>query len=176
MLYSFFIHIYLQSLPVVECSKGLLNITLREYQLQALFWMLEREKGQHAETSSSSSTDSSMWESHHFGDQSIFYICPLFRTISIENPNSLYTMKGGIIADEMGLGKTITMLSLLLINRGKPNEKIQMIMDSENMNIVENESICSCIPLNSIRYQGGSLIICPLSLLYMVILRCFSNV
>ena len=85
-------------------------------------------------------------------------------------------MKGGIIADEMGLGKTITMLSLLLINRGKPNEKIQKMADGDKMHIVENESICSCIPFTSIRYQGGSLIVCPLSLLYMVFLTFINYV
>lgn len=49
----------------------------------------------------------------------------MFRMATLENPSELYRMYGGIIADEMGLGKTITMLSLLLVNRGKEGEVIE---------------------------------------------------
>lgn len=154
----------------MECSQGLKDITLREYQLQALFWMMQREQGKHAESKSTMETDNdnSMWEIHSFLDGTQYYLCPLFRSISFENPSSLYKMKGGIIADEMGLGKTITMLSLLLVNRGKPHEIIEHKGKTDTMEIVENESVSSCIPSNKIRREGGSLIICPLSLLYMV--------
>lgn len=137
--------------------------------MQALFWMLQREQGKHAELSTSESeNDNSMWETHSFEDQTVYYLCPLFRSVSIENPSSLYKMKGGIIADEMGLGKTITMLSLLLINRGKPYEQIDNSRSKNTMEIVENESVSSCIPAKRIKHEGGSLILCPLSLLYMV--------
>lgn len=154
---------------MIECSQGLKDITLREYQLQALFWMMQREQGKHVDTDSvEKDNEDSMWETHFFEDHTVYYICPLFRSVSIENPSSLYRMKGGIIADEMGLGKTITMLSLLLINRGKPHEQIEQKGKDNNMEIIENESVSSCIPANKIRFVGGSLIICPLSLLYMV--------
>lgn len=157
---------------MVQCSEGLKGLSLREYQLQALFWMLQREQGKHAEGSHTTEeqNDNGMWEVHSFTDHTPYYLCPLFRSVSIENPSSLYKMKGGIIADEMGLGKTITMLSLLLINRGKPYERIEDFSKQGTMEIVENGSLSSCIPSSQIRHEGGSLIICPLSLLYMVMI------
>ena len=93
---------------------------MREYQLQALLWMLQREQGKYVKSDSSRAseyTNGSLWEIHYFEDHTPFYFCPLFRLAEIVNPETLYTMKGGIIADEMGLGKTITLLSLLLVSR-----------------------------------------------------------
>ena len=107
---------------MVECSKGLQNISLREYQMQALFWMLQREKGAVA---NANANDGNLWEKHPFADGTCFFFCPMFRMATLENPSELYRMCGGIIADEMGLGKTITMLSLLLVNRGKEGEVIE---------------------------------------------------
>lgn len=52
----------------MECSKGLQNITLREYQMQALFWMLQREKGVVDEAGSAvanaNANDGNLWEKH----------------------------------------------------------------------------------------------------------------
>ena len=109
-----------QQLPIQQCNEGLKEITLSEYQLQALFWMLQREQGKYVKSDSSRAseyTNGSLWEIHYFEDHTPFYFCPLFRLAEIVNPETLYTMKGGIIADEMGLGKTITLLSLLLVSR-----------------------------------------------------------
>lgn len=82
--------------------------------------MLQREQGKYVKSDSSPASDyanGSLWEMHYFEDNTPFYFCPLFRLAELANPETLYTMKGGIIADEMGLGKTITMLSLLLVSR-----------------------------------------------------------
>lgn len=134
---------------------------------------MQREQGKHAESSSEQPEDNSMWEAHSFIDHSLYYFCPMFRSVTLENPSNLYHMKGGIIADEMGLGKTITMLSLLLMNRGKPDSTIELKKEQSTMEIVENESVSACIPRTKILYEGGSLIICPLSLLYMVLYSYF---
>ena len=97
--------------------------------MQALFWMLQREKGVVDEAGSAvanaNANDGNLWEKHPFADGTCFFFCPMFRMATLENPSELYRMYGGIIADEMGLGKTITMLSLLLVNRGKEGEVIE---------------------------------------------------
>lgn len=128
--------------------------------MQALFWMLQREQGKHVLHEERDADDNGMWEKHFFTDKTPFYFCPLFRLASLEDPSHLYKMKGGIIADEMGLGKTITMLSLLLMNRGNAHESIsttQSKMEKDSLSHLE-------LP---IRFEGGSLIVCPLSLLYL---------
>lgn len=201
----------------MECSRGLKNIVLREYQMQALFWMLQRERGVVDERlkteQAAASGDSNLWERHPFTDGTCFYFCPMFRMATLENPNELYRMCGGIIADEMGLGKTITMLSLLLVNRSKEDEVVSvlkgssvsgdgvessdMVKDSDS--VENNDTIKDSDTLKNgdtaenntkrnathprlteegseltpslvvpKKNKGGTLIICPLSLLYTV--------
>ena len=170
----------------MECSRGLKNIVLREYQMQALFWMLQRERGVVDERlkteQAESSGDSNLWERHPFTDGTCFYFCPMFRMATLENPNELYRMCGGIIADEMGLGKTITMLSLLLVNRSKEEEVVSGLKEGVNDNTAKEsharstpskyntEEGSELTPTLIIpkKYKGGTLIICPLSLLYTV--------
>ena len=190
---------------MVECSKGLQNITLREYQMQALFWMLQREKGVTAATDNPVEKEETLWEKHPFTDGTCFYFCPMFRLTMLENPNEMYHMCGGIIADEMGLGKTITMLSLLLVNRGREGELIAVKKGGNEMVKCEGSEMVKCegsemmksegsekekttpskpkrrknkpwekeentelMPSLSLpkRFTGGTLIICPLSLLF----------
>ena len=145
---------------MVSSFQGLNGIVLREYQLQALFWMVQREQGKHVLHEERDADDNGMWERHFFADKTPFYFCPLFRLASLEDPSHLYKMKGGIIADEMGLGKTITMLSLLLLNRGKDRETIRPVSSQ-----AEKDVLCNLD--RPIRFEGGSLIVCPLSLLYL---------
>lgn len=201
----------------MECSRGLKNIVLREYQMQALFWMLQRERGVVDERlkteQAAASGDSNLWERHPFTDGTCFYFCPMFRMATLENPNELYRMCGGIIADEMGLGKTITMLSLLLVNRSKEDEVVSVLkgssvsgdgVESSNMvkdsdSVENNDTIKDSDTLKNRdtaenntkrntthhrlteegseltpslivpkKNKGGTLIICPLSLLYTV--------
>lgn len=190
----------------MECSRGLKNIVLREYQMQALFWMLQRERGVVDERlkteQAAASGDSNLWERHPFTDGTCFFFCPMFRMATLENPNELYRMCGGIIADEMGLGKTITMLSLLLVNRSKEDEVVSVLKENsvssdgvENSNMVKDSNMVEngdtaennntkrntthprlteegseltpslIVPKKN---KGGTLIICPLSLLYTV--------
>ncbi|KAF7278216.1 hypothetical protein GWI33_008710 [Rhynchophorus ferrugineus] len=57
---------------------------------------------------------------------------------------------GGILADDMGLGKTLTMISLILLSKAEHDE----MSDDEDGFINKNR-----------KYNGGSLIVCPASLL-----------
>ena len=96
--------------------------------------MLQREQGKYikpkeGDAKYGSFSDGALWETHYFEDKTPFYFCPLFRMAELRNPETMYTMKGGIIADEMGLGKTITLLSLLLVNRPR---KIMIVNDDDD--------------------------------------------
>lgn len=122
--------------------------------------MVQREQGKHVLHEERDADDNGMWERHYFTDKSAFYFCPLFRLASLEDPSHLYKMKGGIIADEMGLGKTITMLSLLLLNREKDRETIRPATKETEKDVLSTLEV-------PIRFEGGSLIVCPLSLLYL---------
>lgn len=187
--------------------------------------MLQREKGVVDEAGSAvanaNANDGNLWEKHPFADGSCFFFCPMFRMATLENPSELYRMCGGIIADEMGLGKTITMLALLLVNRGKEGEVIEKKSEEEkkkneviekkseeksemekngelNTNTSnsdrertnrerkeskpqkrrnkpwEKEENTELTPSLSLpkRFAGGTLIICPLSLLFTASLPC----
>ena len=173
--------------------------------MQALFWMLQREKGVTAATDNPVEKEETLWEKHPFTDGTCFYFCPMFRLTMLENPNEMYHMCGGIIADEMGLGKTITMLSLLLVNRGREGELIAVKKGGNEMVKCEGSEMVKCegsemmksegsekekttpskpkrrknkpwekeentelMPSLSLpkRFTGGTLIICPLSLLF----------
>ena len=180
--------------------------------------MLQREKGVVDEAGSAvanaNANDGNLWEKHPFADGTCFFFCPMFRMATLENPSELYRMCGGIIADEMGLGKTITMLSLLLVNRGKEGEVIekkgeviekkgeeeksemekngelnQTTSTNENAKTSreknskthkrrnkpwEKEESTELAPSLSLpkHFTGGTLIICPLSLLFTASLPC----
>uniref|UniRef100_A0A1A9VW68 Helicase ATP-binding domain-containing protein n=1 Tax=Glossina austeni TaxID=7395 RepID=A0A1A9VW68_GLOAU len=66
--------------------------------------------------------------------------------------------KGGILADDMGLGKTLTMIALILAR--KPTERIEAANDDED----DEGNGCEW-SLKLKYYPGGTLIICPASLL-----------
>ncbi|XP_012532592.1 transcription termination factor 2 [Monomorium pharaonis] len=66
---------------------------------------------------------------------------------------------GGVLADDMGLGKTLTMIALIMITLTDPdddsdNEKDQLSDDDEWTNKDKPT-----------RYKGGTLVVCPASLL-----------
>lgn len=179
--------------------------------MQALFWMLQREKGVVDEAGSAvanaNANDGNLWEKHPFADGTCFFFCPMFRMATLENPSELYRMYGGIIADEMGLGKTITMLSLLLVNRGKEGEVIEKKSEEEKSEMEKNGELNQTTSTNDTaktsreknskpqkrrnkpwekeestelapslslpkHFTGGTLIICPLSLLFTAFLPC----
>lgn len=78
-----------------------LTMTLRNYQLQDLQWMLDQEKGEGGISRYFWSKVGNIYHSHLLGAWSKTPPAPT---------------KGGVLADEMGLGKTIVTLSVVLAN------------------------------------------------------------
>lgn len=114
---------------------------LRDYQKQALNWMMGKESD--SEEARKSETMHPLWEKylwptiaegaqrkmilHNEGDEA-FYFNPYSGELSLEFPRQRQSCKGGILADEMGLGKTIQILSLLHTCReeGKHRERVSI--------------------------------------------------
>lgn len=101
---SFFTH-SLQVLPVItEQPKEIVNVTLHQYQIDAINWMVNIEKECHKGFSVSPLIPSA--------SGNVFLNCtPSGRHLVLleDTPkyNLTYKPKGGVIADEMGLGKTV---------------------------------------------------------------------
>ncbi|KAI9837293.1 MAG: hypothetical protein M1819_000367 [Sarea resinae] len=97
---------------------------LREYQKQALYWMMGKEKDEQAEnkrTSMHPLWEEYIWPVKDVDDKELptvmgqekFYVNPYSGELSLDFPVQEQNCLGGILADEMGLGKTIEMLSLV---------------------------------------------------------------
>ena len=89
----------LDRLPLAPQPKTL-KTQLRNYQRQAVQWMLDRElQGLRGKAAGGKAAD--------LGDCAI--VSPI---------------RGGILADEMGLGKSLELMSLLLLNAGSPRDDV----------------------------------------------------
>ncbi|KAI8804019.1 SNF2 family N-terminal domain-containing protein [Cladochytrium replicatum] len=100
-----------QTLPSFEPVN--MNIDLRNYQKQALAFMIAKERGSSETTSQSLS---SLWQELITPDGAVIYFSPYSGDLSLEKPIEEHCA-GGILADEMGLGKTIVCISLIHTNR-----------------------------------------------------------
>ena len=98
-------------------------MSLRQYQKQALHWMVSKEKD---EKTGNEQSMHPLWEEYSWPtkdyddkhlpvvtDQTTFYVNPYSGELSLDFPVQEQHCLGGILADEMGLGKTIEMLSLM---------------------------------------------------------------
>lgn len=74
--------------------------------------------------------------------------------------------RGGILADDMGLGKTLSMISLILtkLDDDKENEE-QNDSDEDSLDDDDEENPRWHNKRKGERYQGGTLVICPATLL-----------
>ncbi|KAJ3675073.1 hypothetical protein LUZ60_004115 [Juncus effusus] len=155
----------------VECE-------LRPYQKQALAWMvaLEKEKG----GSSSHTTLHPCWDAYRLSDPRglVVYLNSFSGDASTEFPSTLQIARGGILADAMGLGKTIMTIALLLSSSGKASPSTPF---QEPPSLSPSSSSCSSKKSTSpsvftkllrkpktstsARVGGGSLIVCPMTLL-----------
>ncbi|XP_062105253.1 DNA repair protein RAD5A isoform X2 [Humulus lupulus] len=159
---------------------GTLQCELRPYQKQALYWMtqLERlEKGRC--TDGAGTTLHPCWEAYHLADKRghVLYLNAFSGDATTQFPSTLQMARGGILADAMGLGKTIMTISLLLSHseRNRPFVSQPSGEGSEACNISNSPNL----PKRAAKFpgfdklmkqkgtlmDGGSLIVCPMTLL-----------
>ncbi|KAF7805671.1 DNA repair protein RAD5A isoform X1 [Senna tora] len=161
---------------------GSLQCELRPYQKQALHWMIQLEKGRPRDEAAT--TLHPCWEAYHLADKRelVVYLNVFSGEATTEFPSTLQMARGGILADAMGLGKTIMTIALLLAHLGRGGLSSSQPVaqpfteDGELNGTVQNSSK---IPKKATKFSGfdklmkqksaltsgGSLIICPMTLL-----------
>lgn len=155
---------------------------LRPYQKQALYWMIQMEKGQSMDETAT--TLHPCWEAYRLADKRelVIYLNAFSGEATIEFPSTLQMARGGILADAMGLGKTIMTISLLIAHSGKGGSIGSQLItqsSSEGNEVSDTMHTFSNIPKKATKFTGfdklmkqkneliggGNLIICPMTLL-----------
>ncbi|XP_057457141.1 DNA repair protein RAD5A isoform X2 [Lotus japonicus] len=161
---------------------GNLLCELRPYQKQALYWMIQMEKGRSVDE-----TDTTLhpcWDAYRLADKRelVIYLNAFSGEATIEFPSTLQMAKGGILADAMGLGKTIMTISLLVAHSGRGGSLGSQAMTQsfiEGGEVSDTVDNFSHIPKKASKFtgfdkiikqknaltSGCSLIICPMTLL-----------
>eukprot|EP01119_Soliformovum_irregulare_P014104 TRINITY_DN3826_c0_g1_i1.p1 TRINITY_DN3826_c0_g1~~TRINITY_DN3826_c0_g1_i1.p1 ORF type:complete len:1079 (-),score=279.78 TRINITY_DN3826_c0_g1_i1:71-3307(-) len=103
-------------LPEMEPDEKL-AVTLRSYQKQALWWMVDRER-----PDPEASKLPASWKEMTTVDGKRYYYNPVTQKTSWHYPyedceGKTVTVRGGILADDMGMGKTVETISLIVTNR-----------------------------------------------------------
>lgn len=140
----------------------LLVPTLRQYQVEAVKWMLYREKYSEYLPTEYIPIRTNRNYVRIFDENystCTFYLNPRILYMMENDPGDIRLPTGGILADEMGLGKTVEMLSLILMNRNR-KRVISDSDDKENSNAVTsivyksdlNNMLCLC---NKTKHNGG---------------------
>ncbi|CAI0398124.1 unnamed protein product [Linum tenue] len=157
-----------------------LQCELRPYQKQALYWMMELERGNCADEAAT--TLHPCWEAYHISDKRglVIYLNAFSGEATVDFPSTLQMARGGILADAMGLGKTIMTISLLLSHPEKSgssssksfsqtSSEIEAFSDaSEQLSSPFNKKTILGDKVTKQRKSlsyGGNLIICPMTLL-----------
>ncbi|XP_073113933.1 DNA repair protein RAD5A isoform X3 [Elaeis guineensis] len=158
-----------------------LQCELRPYQKQALHWMVQIEKGRCFEEAAT--TLHPCWDAYRLADKRglVVYLNVFSGDASSEFPSTLEIARGGILADAMGLGKTIMTIALLLAysNQGcsptspasqaflEANERSHMSDQSPNdlKKLIGISGFCKLLKPKATLVGGGSLIVCPMTLL-----------
>ncbi|KAH0984978.1 hypothetical protein GBA52_012155 [Prunus armeniaca] len=141
-----------------------LQCELRPYQKQALHWMIQLEKGQCIDEGAM--TLHPCWEAYRLADKRdrVIYLNAFSGDATTEFPSTLQMARGGILADSMGLGKTIMTIALLLAHSGHGLSGSHPTSQSSSEDI-EISDISDHSPIKPTKEDGGSLIICPMTLL-----------
>ncbi|KAI9760885.1 MAG: DNA repair protein rad5 [Chaenotheca gracillima] len=145
---------------------------LRQYQKQALHWMMGKEKDEKREQDEMSMHP--LWEEYKWPatdfdgnellkvqDSESFYVNPYSGELSLEFPIQEQNCLGGILADEMGLGKTIEMLSLV------HSHKSEIAMKTQGLNMSSVNSLPR-LPKTTSSVEPApctTLVVAPMSLL-----------
>ncbi|KAK1383076.1 putative SWI/SNF-related matrix-associated actin-dependent regulator of chromatin subfamily A member 3-like 2 [Heracleum sosnowskyi] len=154
-----------------------LQCKLRPYQKQALYWMLQLEKGQYLDEAAT--TLHPCWDAYRLADKRelVVYVNSFSGDATVELPSTLQMARGGILADAMGLGKTIMTISLLLAHSEKGG---RLGNESTSRSLSENIEADRSPPVKKAKKfpgfdkvgkqqsalrGGGNLIVCPMTLL-----------
>ncbi|KDO45613.1 hypothetical protein CISIN_1g003540mg [Citrus sinensis] len=159
-----------------------LKCELRPYQKQALHWMVQLEKGRCLDEAAT--TLHPCWEAYRLLDERelVVYLNAFSGEATIEFPSTLQMARGGILADAMGLGKTVMTIALLLTHSQRGGlSGIQSAsqpsdggiegydISDQSPNLMKKEpkslSIDKLIKQTNTLINGGTLIICPMTLL-----------
>ncbi|EPE26055.1 P-loop containing nucleoside triphosphate hydrolase [Glarea lozoyensis ATCC 20868] len=147
---------------------------LRQYQKQALHWMMSKEKDEKnsdREVSMHPLWEEYAWPIRDMDDKDLpgvrgqdsLYVNPYSGELSLRFPVQEQNCLGGILADEMGLGKTIEMMSL--IHSHKSDVWQNMVNPTAVTASVNN---LPRLPVNSGNVESApctTLVVAPMSLL-----------
>jgi DNA repair protein RAD5 len=154
---------------------GTFAMNLRNYQKQALYWMMAKENDEKNEARESSMHplwEEYVWPVKDMEDKDLpiiaglekFYVNPYSGELSLDFPIQEQHCLGGILADEMGLGKTIEMMSLIHSHRSETAIKCQGISGSTPTSVNHLQRLPT--RLNPIeRAPCTTLVVAPMSLL-----------
>ncbi|KAL5062162.1 hypothetical protein RYX36_023899 [Vicia faba] len=101
-----------------EAPKTLM-CSLKPYQIQALYWMTEIEKG--ADDGNVDRNLHPCWSAYNICKRKTIYVIIFAVEMEKKFPQATHREKGGIMTDVMGFGKTIMIISLTLRNPGRVN-------------------------------------------------------
>ena len=106
----------------IDVQKPGLNPTLRPYQIAAVKWMMERERGLLVADSEIRQKNDVLFDHVLTHDKKTLAYNRWAGTFHLEKPELPPLPYGGILADEMGLGKTVEMLALIMSHPCPPIE------------------------------------------------------
>lgn len=133
-----------KNLPKVAMPIVLQNITLMDYQIQGIKWLVKKEKGARPP----------FYKKVKEKKQTM-YLCEITQSSQLQPPKPI---KASILCDEMGLGKSIQTLGLILL---APPEGVEYKMPLlASAGVAETES---SVPVSISPIKRCTLIVCPVS-------------
>ena len=106
----------------IEIQRPGLNPTLRPYQVQAVKWMMELERGLPVAEADLQQRSDVLFDRVATHDGQVIFFNRYTGTFLKERPHLPPLPNGGILAEEMGLGKTVEMLALIMCHPSPPIE------------------------------------------------------